>query len=68
MQEEVSDMALKQHVSLELRHFHVQIFTPPKQDKTNLKLAPKEQKKLIYLVKSMPRNVLACCLTKLNEH
>ena len=38
-------MALKQHVSLELSHFHVQIFTAPKTDKMNLKLAPKEWKK-----------------------
>lgn len=38
-----------------------------KTDKMNLKLAPKEWKKLIYLVKSLSRNVLACCVTKINE-
>lgn len=53
---------------LELRRFHVQTFTAPKNDKMNLKLAPKDWKKLSYLVKSMSSNVLACCLTKLNEY
>jgi len=51
-------MALKQHLSLGLRHFHVWIFTSTKPDKMNLKLTPKEQKKLVYLVKSMSRKFL----------
>lgn len=59
-------MALKQHLS------RIETFPCPdlhysKTDKMNFKLAPKEWKKWIDLVKSLSRNVLACCLTISNK-